>query len=200
MLCALAKFPGQNLRKSGRFLSAEDQRRLADAAGPLFDAQIFIDDTPALTPTMLRAKGRRIKARQGLDLIVVDYLQLMEAMSQVKSVESRQQEIAYISRSLKGVARELEVPVIAISQLNRDAEKREGNRPKLSDLRESGAVEQDADLVCLLYRPFYYNRNEGDRRKAEVIVAKQRNGPTGTVNLHFFEEWLRFDNPVPDRM
>jgi replicative DNA helicase len=200
MLCASAKFPGKSLRRGGRFLSAEDHRRLADAAGPLFDAPIFVDDTPGLTPTILRSKTRRLKAKHGLDLVVIDYLQLMEAMGDVRSVESRQQEIAYISRSLKGLARELEVPVIAISQLNRDAEKREGHRPKLSDLRESGAIEQDADVICMLYRPFYYTRNETDRRSAEVIVAKQRNGPTDTVRLNFFEEFMRFDNPAPEPM
>jgi replicative DNA helicase len=373
MLCAMARFPGRNLRRGGRFLGADDHRRLADAAGPLFEASILVDDTPALTPTTLRAKSRRMKAKQGLDLIVVDYLQLMEAIGDVRSVESRQQEIAYISRSLKGLARELEVPVIAISQLNRDAEKREGHRPKLSDLREcvcgdtrvsladgrlvpirdlvgttpdvvsvdanglptvarsdlvwpvgvrpvhdvllssgrrvrataehrllgktgwlpvqairsgvplavtraaevpasavsrwhaprtapetrsaahaatleheprvdlatvelgwervvavepagyeevydltvpgpscwvangivshnSGAIEQDADVICLLYRPYYYTRNESDKRKAEVIIAKQRNGPTDIVHLNFFDEFLRFDNPAPERI
>jgi replicative DNA helicase len=197
MLCALARFPGQRLRKGGgRFLSPEEQQRLADAAGPLFEANVYVDDTPALTPTVLRAKARRLKARGGLDLLVIDYLQLMEALGTTRNVESRQQEIAYISRSLKGLAREIQVPVIAISQLNRDAEKREQHRPKLSDLRESGAIEQDADLICLLYRPYCYTRNESDKRSAEVIVAKQRNGPTDTVRLHFFEEWLRFDNPT----
>jgi replicative DNA helicase len=364
MLCSMARFPGRNLRRGGRFLAADDHRRLADAAGPLFEASILVDDTPALTPTTLRAKSRRMKAKQGLDLIVVDYLQLMEAIGDVRSVESRQQEIAYISRSLKGLARELEVPVIAISQLNRDAEKREGHRPKLSDLREcvtgdtavaladgrraairdlvgttpdvvavdanglptvarsdlvwpvgvrpvvevrlasgrrvratpehrllardgwvhvrdlrpgrvlgvvrgadapaealsrwrpsggaatleaspvvdlataevawervvgvedagreevfdltvpgpscwvangivshnSGAIEQDADVICLLYRPYYYTRNESDKRKAEVIIAKQRNGPTDIVHLNFFDEFLRFDNPAPERV
>jgi replicative DNA helicase len=200
MLCAQARFPGQKLRRGGRLLTAEDQRLLADAAGPLFEAQLFVDDSPSLTPTVLRSKCRRIKARGGLDLVLVDYLQLMEAMGTTKSVESRQQEISYISRSLKGLARELEVPVIAMSQLNREVEKREKARPKLSDLRESGAIEQDADLICLLYRPYYYTRDESDLRAAEVIVAKQRNGPTGSVQLHFFAECLRFDNPLPERM
>jgi replicative DNA helicase len=200
MLCALARFPGQRLRRSaGQFLSQEDLRRLADNAGALYDAPILIDDTGSLTPSLLRAKSRRIKARQGLDLIVVDYLQLMDAMGVSKSVDSRQQEISYISRSLKGLARDLDVPVIAISQLNRDAEKREGHKPRLSDLRESGALEQDADLICMLYRPYYYTRNESDRVTAEVIIAKQRNGPTGSVNLHFFEECMRFDNPTIER-
>lgn len=200
MLCALARFPGQKLRRgAGQFLSQDDLRRLADTAGALYEAPIVIDDTGSLTPSMLRAKARRIQSRQGLDLIVVDYLQLMDAMSVSKNVDSRQQEISYISRSLKGLARDLGVPVIAISQLNRDAEKREGHKPRLSDLRESGALEQDADLICLLYRPYYYTRNESERVAAEVIIAKQRNGPTGSVNLHFFEECMRFDNPTIER-
>ncbi len=200
MLCAQARFEGQRLRRGGRFLSGDDQRRLADAAGPLFEAGLFIDDTPSLTPTILRSKCRRLKSREGLDLAVVDYLQLMEAIGTIKSVESRQQEISYISRSLKGLARELEIPVIAMSQLNREVEKRDRARPKLSDLRESGAIEQDADVICLLYRPYYYSRDESDLRTAEIIVAKQRNGPTGSVHLHFFSECLRFDNPQMERM
>ncbi len=200
MLCAQARFNGQKLRKGGRFLSGEDQRRLAEAAGPLFEAPIYIDDTPSLTPTVLRAKCRRLKSRHGLNLVLVDYLQLMEATGSVRSVESRQQEISYISRSLKGLARELEVPVIAMSQLNREVEKRDKARPKLSDLRESGAIEQDADVICLLYRSYYYTRDESELRSAEIIVAKQRNGPTGSVHLHFFQEYMRFDNPTPERM
>ena len=200
MLCAQARFEGQRLRRGGRFLSADEQRLLADAAGPLFEASLYIDDTPSLTPTVLRSKCRRLKSRYGLDLVLIDYLQLMEAMGTTKSVESRQQEISYISRSLKGLARELEVPVIALSQLNREVEKREKARPKLSDLRESGAIEQDADVICLLYRPYYYTRDESDLRTAEVIIAKQRNGPTGSVHLHFFAECMRFDNPMPERI
>ncbi len=199
MLCAQARFPGQRLRRSGQFLTPDDMRKLADAAGPLFEAPIVIDDSGALTPSLLRAKARRIQSRGGLDLIVVDYLQLMDATGSTSNVESRQQEISYISRSLKGLAKELKVPVVAISQLNRDAEKREGNRPKLSDLRESGAIEQDADLICLLYRKFYYSRDESDRAAAEVILAKQRNGPTGTVHLNFYDEWMKFDNPAMER-
>ncbi len=197
MLCAQARFEAQKMRRDGgRFLSGEDQRRLAEAAGPLFEAPIFIDDTPSLTPTTLRAKCRRLKAKHGLDLVLVDYLQLMEAMGTTRNVESRQQEISYISRSLKGLARELEVPVVALSQLNREVEKRDKARPKLSDLRESGAIEQDADVICLLYRSWYYTRDESELRSAEIIVAKQRNGPTGSVALHFFAECMRFDNPV----
>lgn len=194
MICAKARFDGQKMRK-GRFLGAEDIAHLADAAGPLFEANIIVDDTPTLSPTLLRAKARRIKQKHGLDMILIDYLQLMEAGSG-KRVESRQQEISYISRSLKGLARELDCPVVALSQLNRDAEKREGNRPKLSDLRESGAIEQDADVICLLFRPYYYTRDENQRNHAEIIIAKQRNGPTGTVRLHFFPDWMLFANPT----
>lgn len=136
MLCARSSIPAQKLRRGGRFLRTEEHQRLAEAAGPLFESRILVDDTPALSPTVLRAKARRLKARYGLDLVVIDYLQLMEAGTRLRSVENRQQEISYISRALKGLARELSVPVIALSQLNRDAEKREGHRPKLSDLRE----------------------------------------------------------------
>jgi replicative DNA helicase len=194
MLCARASLPAQKLRRGGRFLRTEEHQRLADAAGPLFEAKIVVDDTPSLSPTLLRAKARRIKARLGLDLIVVDYLQLMDAGVSSRSVDSRQQEISYISRSLKGLARELHVPVVALSQLNRDAEKRESHRPKLSDLRESGAIEQDADVICLLYRSWYYTGKDDEKADAEVIIAKQRNGPTGTVRLYFQAEFMRFDN------
>ena len=200
MLCSEAHIDGKKMRK-GRFLTDDDHLRLRDAAGPLFEARLFIDDTPSLTPTLLRAKARRIKSRHGLDLILIDYLQLMDGQIGGRG-ENRQQEISYISRTLKQLGRELEVPVIALSQLNRMAEQREGNRPKLSDLRESGAIEQDADVICLLYRPEYYlnaRTDEMDRAaaagKAEVIIGKQRNGPTGTVTLHFHKEWMLFANP-----
>ncbi len=200
MLCAKSSVPGQKMRRGGRFIGQAERQRLQEAAGPLFEARIFIDDTPSLTPMMLRAKCRRIKARHGLDMVLVDYMQLMEARGGSKGIDNRQQEISYISRSLKGLARELEVPVVALSQLNRDAEKREGNKPKLSDLRESGAIEQDADVICLLYRSWYYSRKEDERNDAEVIIAKQRNGPTGTVKLYFHDEFMRFDNPAPQGM
>lgn len=193
MLCMKARFSGHDLRK-GRFIDESRRADLAQAAGPLFEAGLYIDDSPTLNPSLLRAKARRIKAKQGLDMIVIDYLQLMEAGSSERR-ENRQQEISYISRSLKGLARELEVPVIALSQLNRDAEKRPDNKPKLADLRESGAIEQDADVICLLYRKWYYSRQETDRNLAELMIAKQRNGPTGTVNLHFFADYMLFTNP-----
>lgn len=201
MLCSEARIDGKKMRK-GRFLTDDDHIRLRDAAGPLFEARLFVDDTPSLSPTLLRAKARRIKSRHGLDLVIIDYLQLMDGNVAGRRSENRQQEISYISRTLKQLGRELQVPVIALSQLNRMAEQREGNRPKLSDLRESGAIEQDADVICLLYRPEYYLNARTDETvraaaagKAEVIIGKQRNGPTGTVTLHFHKEWMLFANP-----
>ncbi len=365
MLCAKARFSGHDLRK-GRFIDDSRRADLAQAAGPLFEAGIFIDDSPTLNPSLLRAKARRLKAKHGLDLVLVDYLQLMDA-GRTRGIDNRQQEISYISRSLKGLARELNVPVIALSQLNRDAEKRPDNKPKLADLREcvvgdtpvlladgrrvpirdlvgqtpdvlamdqdrriiraqsevvwsvgekpvhrlrlasgreliatakhrlycfegwrrlgdlqpgdrvavarlmpqlvgagtgagtyaavadspetsvgvsrdpgiadyarddlfwdrivsiepageeevfdltvpgpsswladgvvshnSGAIEQDADVICLLFRKWYYSRQDTDKNLAELIIAKQRNGPTGTVNLHFFADYMLFTNP-----
>ena len=156
---------------------------------------IFIDDTSALSMMSLRSRARRQKAKTGLDLVVVDYLQLL---SFPKS-ESRQQEISDISRSLKSLARELEVPVVALAQLSRQVEQRDDKRPQLADLRESGSIEQDADVVLLLFRPEYYPalRDEENKGVAEVIIAKQRNGPTGTVRLQFFESTMRFENRAP---
>ena len=202
MLCAEAHVEGKKMQ-SGRFLSELDHVRLREAASALIKTQIFVDDTPGLTPTLLRAKARRLKSRYDLDMIVIDYLQLMSAGTKGSRQENRQQEISFISRSLKLLARELEVPVVALSQLNRAAEQREGNRPRLSDLRESGAIEQDADVICLLYRPEYYLSPRADDAKraelagrADVIIGKQRNGPTGTVKLNFIKECMRFDNPL----
>lgn len=195
MLCMKARFSGHDLRR-GRFISDERRKDLIDAAGPLFEAGIYVDDSPVLTPTLLRAKARRLKAKHGLDMILIDYMQLMEAGVAKRGVDNRQQEISYISRSLKGLSRELEVPVVALSQLNRDAEKRPDNKPKLADLRESGAIEQDADVICLLYRKWYYSRQDSDRNLAELILAKQRNGPTGTVPLNFFADYMLFANPT----
>ncbi len=200
MLCAKSGVPGQKMRRGGRFIGQAERERLQDAAGPMFEARIFVDDTPSLSPMALRAKCRRIKAQHGLDLVMIDYLQLMEARGGLRGIDNRQQEISYISRSLKGLSRELGVPVVALSQLNRDAEKREGNKPKLSDLRESGAIEQDADVICLLYRSWYYTRKDAEKHDAEVIIAKQRNGPTGTVKLLFRDEFMRFENPAPQGM
>jgi replicative DNA helicase len=193
VLCAHAMVEAQKLR-GGRFLDDAEFARLTEAAGPLYEAPLYVDDTPALSTTALRAKARRLKQKHGLELIVIDYLQLMEAIGTTKNVDSRQQEISYISRSLKGLARELGVPVIALSQLNRSADSREDHRPRMSDLRESGAIEQDADVICFLYRKHYYTKAESDRGLAEVIVAKQRNGPTDTVRLAFLDQYMRFDN------
>ena len=171
---------------------------LTDAAGSLAQSKIYIDDSASISAMEIRAKARMLKARGELDLIVVDYLQLME--EQTSRSDNRQQEIAAISRHLKALARELEVPVIALSQLSRAVEKREDNRPQLADLRESGAIEQDADVVLMLYREEYYRRQQDPQgeigenllNKAEVIISKQRNGPTGTVNLNFFGDRVCF--------
>ena len=155
---------------------------------PLSQAPIYIDDTTGITVLEMRSKCRRLKLEKGLSLVVIDYLQLMSG----SGAESRQQEISAISRSLKQMARELEVPVIALSQLSRAPEARQDHRPMLSDLRESGAIEQDADVVMFLYRDEYYNAESEDRNIAELIIAKQRNGPTGTVKLLWQGQYTRF--------
>jgi replicative DNA helicase len=193
MLCSLARVEAHRLR-TGR-IPPDDHHRLQEAAAELSRTSIFVDDASSLTMMAMRSRARRQKAKTGLDLIVVDYLQLV---SFPKS-ESRQQEISNISRSLKALARELEVPVLALAQLSRQVELREDKRPQLADLRESGSIEQDADVVLLLYRPEYYAqfRDEEHRGLAEVICAKQRNGPTGTVRLQFFEATMRFENRAP---
>jgi replicative DNA helicase len=188
MLCSNARVNSHSLRRAQ--VQPEEWPRLAAAAGRLSEAQIYIDDTPALSVLGLRAKVRRLKARHGVGLVIVDYLQLMESTK----AENRQQEISIISRSLKGLARELEVPVIAISQLNRSVDNREDRRPRMSDLRESGAIEQDADLILFLYRDEYYDPREDNQGIAEAIIRKQRNGPTGTVKLTFLSRYMRFEN------
>ncbi|MHC4512404.1 MAG: replicative DNA helicase, partial [Planctomycetota bacterium] len=174
MLCARAQIDGQALRK-GRITDLQ-MRRLQDEAARLYEAPLFVDDTPGLTIGGLRAKCRRLKQQHDIQMIILDYLQLMTVGGRA---ESRQQEIAMISRSLKSLARELKVPVVALSQLNRDVENRDDHRPRMSDLRESGAIEQDADVVMLLHRAEYYKRTEENAGLAQVIIAKQRNGPTG---------------------
>jgi replicative DNA helicase len=190
MLCSRARVDAHLLR-TGR-IPRDALHELTAVADEFSRTSIFIDDTSALSMMSLRSRARRQKAKTGLDMVVVDYLQLV---SFPKS-ESRQQEISDISRSLKSLARELEVPVVALAQLSRQVEQREDRRPQLSDLRESGSIEQDADVVLLLYRPEYYPqlRKEENRGLAEVIVAKQRNGPTGEVKLQFFEQYMRFEN------
>jgi len=190
MLCSHARVDAQKVRTG--YLSHQDWPKLTSAAGKLSEAPIFIDDTPAQTVLEIRAKARRLKMKHDISMIVIDYLQLMQGS---RSVENRQQEISEISRSLKALAREIRVPVIAVSQLSRAVEQRTGNRPQLSDLRESGAIEQDADVVVFLFREEYYNQTEENKNKAEAIIAKQRNGPVGTIPLVFLKEWTRFDNP-----
>jgi replicative DNA helicase len=190
MLCSHARVDANKVRTG--YLAASDWPRLTAAAGKLSEAPIFIDDTPAISVMELRAKARRLKANHDIQLIVLDYMQLMRGSS--NSAESRQQEISDISRSLKALARELSVPVIAISQLSRAVESRTDHRPQLSDLRESGAIEQDADVVILIMREDYYNRTPENQGVAEIIIAKQRNGPTGTVKLTFISEYTRFEN------
>jgi replicative DNA helicase len=190
MLCSHARVDANKVRTG--YLAASDWPRLTAAAGKLSEAPIYIDDTPAISVMELRAKARRLKANHDIQLIVLDYMQLMRGSSM--SAESRQQEISDISRSLKALARELRVPVIAISQLSRAVESRTDHRPQLSDLRESGAIEQDADVVVLIMREDYYNRTPENQGVAEIIIAKQRNGPTGTVKLTFISEYTRFEN------
>ncbi len=188
MLCGRAHIDNQKLRKS--MLSEQEIEIMHATAGELCEAQLFVDDTPGLSPLELRAKARRLKMKHDIQLIVIDYLQLMH----VPGSESRQQEVTLISRHLKALARELSVPVVVMSQLNRAAEGREGHRPRMSDLRESGSIEQDADVVMLLHREDYYH-SEADYERtntAEIIIAKQRNGPTGVVPLSWNAQWTRF--------
>ncbi|MGC6486252.1 MAG: replicative DNA helicase [Planctomycetota bacterium] len=189
MLCCRAQIDGSAMRK-GR-ITDQQYKRLQEEAAKLYETPIFIDDTPGISITQLRAKARRLKQKHGVDMIVVDYLQLMTGGGRF---ESRQQEISAISRGLKSVARELSVPVLALSQLNRDVENRDDHRPRMSDLRESGAIEQDADVILLLHRDDYFNPTEENRGLAQIIIAKQRNGPTGEVALRFFREFMRFEN------
>ncbi len=188
MLCSKARIDSMKL-KTGQ-IGDMAWPRLTDAAGRLYKAPVFVDDSPVVTVTDIRAKSRRLKRRHGLDLIVIDYLQLMQGSSR----ENRQQEIAEISRSLKNLARELDVPIIAVSQLNRNLESREDKRPRLGDLRESGSLEQDADVVIFIYRDEYYNEQSDDRGVAEVMVAKHRAGSTGVVKMTFMPEYTLFAN------
>jgi replicative DNA helicase len=191
MLSSEARVDAHRFRTG--YLSRDEWARLAGALGTLADAKIFVDDTPGISVLEMRAKARRLAAEQKrLDLIVVDYLQLMSGGA--RRTESRQQEVSQISRELKGLAKELNVPLIALSQLSRAAETRTDHRPQLSDLRESGAIEQDADVVGFIYREEYYNASDENANKAEIIIAKQRNGPTGTVELAFIKEFTRFED------
>jgi len=189
MFCSEAHVEGNRLRTG--FLNESDWPKLTIAAGNLSEAPIFIDDSPALSVLELRAKARRLKGEHGLGMLIIDYLQLMRGRMKV---ESRQQEISEISRSLKALAKELNIPVIAVSQLSRKTEERTGNRPQLSDLRESGAIEQDADLILFLYRDEVYNRSDENpnKGKAEIIIGKQRNGPIGKIELQFEDKFTAF--------
>lgn len=191
MLSSEARVDAQRLRKG--FLGETDWPRLTTAAGSLSEAKIFIDDTAAITVLEMKAKARRLKAEKGLGMVVLDYLQLMKGREQSPS---REQEISEISRSLKALAKELNVPVVALSQLNRQVEARSDRRPQMADLRESGAIEQDADVILFIYRDEVYNRSEDNPEKgiAEIIIGKQRNGPTGKVKLAFLKEFTRFEN------
>jgi replicative DNA helicase len=189
MLCADARVDAHRLRTGN--LQEKDWTRLAKAYADLSASKIFIDDSASLTPLEMRAKCRRLKAEFGLGLVVVDYLQLVSAPGRA---ENRQQEIAAVSRSLKGMAKELSVPVVALSQLSRAPEARTEKRPQLSDLRESGALEQDADVVMFIFREEEYKPTEENRGVAEIIIGKQRNGPTGMLKLAFIKEYTRFEN------
>ncbi len=191
MLCSVSRVDSHRLRTG--FLKDQDWPKLTRAAGILSEAPIYIDDTPAISVLEMRAKARRMKMEHGLALVVVDYLQLMRGRG---SMERREQEISDISRSLKAMSKELNVPVIALSQLNRSLENRPNKRPQLSDLRESGAIEQDADLICFIYRDEIYNKSEDNPKRgiAEVIIGKQRNGPTGTIELAFLDRFTSFEN------
>ncbi len=192
ILCSNARVEAQRLLRAE--LSNEEYAEVPAAAARLVNAPLYVDDTPGLTLTRLRAKARRLVAQHGIKLVIVDYLQLLTLGA---ASESRQIEIARLSAGLKQMARELKLPVVALSQLNRSVEQRQDKRPLMGDLRESGSIEQDADAVLLLYRDEYYNPEKLDaRNKAEVIVAKNRNGPTGRVELLFFPNMMRFDNPT----
>lgn len=191
MLASEAKVDSQRMRKG--FLGETDWPKLTTAAGRLSEAPLYIDDTPAITVLEMKAKSRRLKADRGLGLIVVDYIQLMRAGGYTNS---REQEISEISRSLKALAKELKVPVIALSQLNRKVEDRPNRRPQMADLRESGAIEQDADVIAFIYRDEVYNKSDDnpDKGVAEIIIGKQRNGPTGAVKLAFLDKFTTFEN------
>jgi replicative DNA helicase len=191
MLCSRGQIDAHKLRKG--MLQAHEYAHLANVVGELAKAPIWVDDSPGLTPMELRAKARRLKLQHDVKCIMIDYMQLMDN----PGVESRQQQISEISRGIKAVARELNIPVIALSQLNRASEGRDGHRPRMSDLRESGSIEQDADVIALLHREDYYRMSEPDFQPdniAEIIIAKQRNGPTGTVKLTFMNKTTRFEN------
>jgi replicative DNA helicase len=189
MMASLGRINAHRVR-TGK-LDDDDWPRLTSAVSLLNESPIFIDDTPGLTPMELRARARRLKRDKGLGLIIVDYLQLMQSS---EAEENRATEISNITRALKGLAKELNVPVIAMSQLNRSVEQRTDKRPVMSDLRESGAIEQDADVILFIYRDEVYNKDSPDKGTADIIIGKQRNGPIGDVRLTFLGEYTRFEN------
>jgi replicative DNA helicase len=189
LLCSLGRVNWHHLRSG--YLAHEEFAKLPMAADRLSRASIYIDDTPSISVLEIKAKSRRLKAAGKLDLVIVDYLQMVQGRGRA---ETRQQEVSEISRSLKALARELDIPVMALSQLSREVDKRESHLPVLSDLRESGSIEQDADVVLMLHRDWEYTANEENKYKAILKVAKQRNGPTGTVNLVFEMDYSRFEN------
>jgi replicative DNA helicase len=189
MLTAEARIDAHRFRSG--FLNEKDYGKLSHALGTLAEARVYIDDSAAIGVLEMRAKARRLMAEHGLQLLIIDYIQLMQGRGRF---ENRQQELASISRALKGLAKELNVPVVALSQLSRAPESRSDHRPQLSDLRESGALEQDADVVLFIYREDVYDPKEENAGVAEIIVGKQRNGPTGIVKLAFIREHTRFEN------
>ena len=193
-LCAQAKVEINRVRTG--FLAPSEWPILTNAAGKLSEAPIYIDDTPAMSIFEIRSKARRLKAHHNVQLILVDYLQLIRGM---RRGDNRQQEISDISQSLKALAKELNIPVIAVSQLSRAVESREGHRPKLSDLRESGAIEQDSDVVILLFREEYYKPTDENQGIADIIIAKQRNGPVGTIKLTFLKEYTKFTDMAREK-
>ncbi len=193
LLCSEARVDSHLVRTGS--LPKTKWQELSRHVSKLTEAQIFLDDTPALTVLELRAKARRLKHEQDVKMIIVDYLQLMQGP---KGVESRQQEISVISRSLKALAKELDLPVVALSQLSRAVENRTDKHPILADLRESGAIEQDADVVIFLYRHEFYSKDPEDEGKAEILLAKQRNGPTGVIPATFIGRYTRFENKAPE--
>lgn len=192
MLCAEGNIDAQKLR-TGR-LEDDDWQKLTMAMGSLSRAGIYIDDSPGIRVNEIRSKCRRLKQEKGLDMVIIDYLQLILGSGGPRRQENRQQEVSEISRTLKAMARELDVPVIALSQLSRGVESRQDKRPMMSDIRESGSIEQDADVVAFLYRDDYYNKESEKQNIIEIIIAKQRNGPVGTVELAFIKEYNKFVN------
>ena len=189
LLCSQAGVDMLKLRTGN--LDERDWENIAKVAGPLSAAKMYIDDTAGVTVMEMRSKCRRIKMEHGIDLIMIDYLQLMSGSS---GSESRQQEVSEISRSIKALAKEMQCPVIALSQLSRAPEQRADHRPMLSDLRESGSIEQDADVVMFLYRDEYYHKDTEDKGIGECIIAKQRNGPVGTIKLAWLGQYSKFGN------